>query len=134
MNEMIELKPGQYVAIRTNDNNRVALNYDELVRLFSQNNNGTRRKKSSAASKFSHHVALAMRALDTGMWSTGSKVNADWVLHNLTYTFTKLTPADYQYISPNAINALTAKANQYKSIEELVTIITNGNTEGNYNE
>ena len=122
MKEIIELKPGQYVSVMTPDGFRWAFTHEELVAALCTPPKGAKKKKTSPAIKFSHHVALACKALDTGKWPTGKSVDVNEVTNGLAGAFANLDASDYKEITPKAYETLLAHS-EYKSIDTIAEII-----------
>jgi hypothetical protein len=120
MSELIEIKPGQSLLIRTEGNGASIFSLPELRELLRPRWTKVSHRSKTPGSKFSRHLALSLHALEKGKWSTGAKIDRIIVLTALQRKFDLLPESEYSNITPAAMKALTVSAGTSHALDAIL--------------
>lgn len=126
---LVQINPGDILCVRVSDKDVISsaygadysvasvwihMSYNDLlhhvsaVTILKGKTAGVTRKKTPGA-KFSRHISLAAKALQTRCWSTGNAVTPEKIMTSLQKHFKSLPTSEYKNITPRARELLSAR-------------------------
>lgn len=132
---LIQINPGDILCVRVSDKDVISsaygvnysvasvwihMSYDDLLHHVSavtilKGKTGVIRKSKTPGAKFSRHVSLTARALQTGHWCTGNAVTPEEIMLALQKHFKSLPTSEYKNITPRARELLSTSP-EFKQI------------------